>query len=233
MLEVQHVYGGRHFKLHPYTTSQEKDLLLLGTIGEENLDVALRICKVHQTTIDDLSFFEKLAYLYKLREVSVGSEMSVKFTCKHCKVGSENSIDIEHIIKNPENTSELIKDQYTKITDSNLHTYLGKSEEFVQNLEINEFTKLRKMTERNCVDFNFKCPVRCQQCRKTNHINIESAKFCIDVMSEDSLVSLYQSYNDLIFFGTYSKLDVDSMYPFERTILTQMLNKTREDLNNA
>jgi len=202
-------------------------------MGEENLDVALRICKVDITVIETLSHYEKLAFLYKLREISVGSELSVSFTCSRCNVGSENTVDIEHIIAEPECPSEHIKDQYTKITNYNLHEYLNESKEYVQELYVMDFEDLLETVESNTVKFDFLRQVICQKCTKTNYINIESTKFCIDVMSEDSLVSLYQSYNDLIFFGKYSKLDVDSMYPFERTILTQMLNKTREYLNSG
>jgi len=233
MLEVQHVYGGRRFAIRPYNTSQEKDLLLLGTIGEYNLDVALRICKVDQHVIDTLSFYEKLAFLYKLREISIGSEISVTFTCKSCGTGSENTIDIEHIIEPAKSKSDLVVDVYEKITDENIHKFLNKPESYVHNLELSEFYHLKDVVKESCVEFVFSREVTCQKCKEINYINIESPKFCIDVMSEDSLVSLYQSYNDLIFFGKYTKLDIDSMYPFERTILTQMLNKTREDLNNA
>jgi hypothetical protein len=49
-------------------------------------------------------------------------------------------------------------------------------------------------------------------------------------MSEDSLMSIYQTYNDLTFFGKYTKQDIDTLYPFERTILISLLNKTREDM---
>ena len=50
-------------------------------------------------------------------------------------------------------------------------------------------------------------------------------------MSEDSAASMYQTYNDFVFHGKYSKLDIDSMYPFERTILISLLNKTIEEMN--
>ena len=52
-------------------------------------------------------------------------------------------------------------------------------------------------------------------------------------MSEDSLMTLYKSYNHLVFFGHYSKQDIDDMLPFERVIFIGLLNKTKEDLSNA
>jgi len=50
-------------------------------------------------------------------------------------------------------------------------------------------------------------------------------------MSEDSLTSIYQTYNEMIFHSHYTKQDIDSLYPFERIILFSLLNKTKEDLN--
>jgi hypothetical protein len=34
-------------------------------------------------------------------------------------------------------------------------------------------------------------------------------------------------------FGKYNKRDVDSLYPFERTILIGLINKTREEIKQG
>ena len=54
--------------------------------------------------------------------------------------------------------------------------------------------------------------------------------YIIEIMSDDTLMSLYKSYNFLIYFGHHTKEGVDSMYPFERSIFIGLLNKTKEDL---
>ena len=43
-------------------------------------------------------------------------------------------------------------------------------------------------------------------------------------------MSIYRTYNDMCMFGNYNKKDIDSLYPFERTILIGLINKTREDM---
>jgi hypothetical protein len=51
------------------------------------------------------------------------------------------------------------------------------------------------------------------------------------IVSENTLFELYQFYNNLKFFGNYSLLEIDSMYPFERPIFMGLLNKTIDEKN--
>ena len=58
-----------------------------------------------------------------------------------------------------------------------------------------------------------------------------NTNFIIKAMSTESLGSMYNTYTNLTYFGHYTKLDIDSMYPFERTFLITNLNKLKEKEN--
>jgi len=97
-------------------------------------------------------------------------------------------------------------------------------------MNIDEFELIFEEIKTSITKFNFNRPVQCQHCSNTNYIDINNEQFCINALSEDTLISLYQTYSDLVFFGKYTLHDVDSMFPFERSILINILNKTREEL---
>jgi len=228
MITVDYTYANKQFKLAPYTTAQEKDLLLMSSIGSEDLDCALEICNVDLTIIKQLTNAEKISMLYKQREISVGAEVNVTFNCAYCATKNENVINIENIIKSGNITNAKIIEAYDVLTDNNIDKF---TTEVIEELDLDEYQELFTEIKTSCVQFDFKKPAACLKCTKLNYIDISTPEFVLSVLSEDSLISIYQTYNDLIFFGKYSKLDIDSMYPFERTILMSLLNKTREDLN--
>jgi hypothetical protein len=227
MIKVKYEYSGKKFNIAPFTTSQEKELLLLGTISEPNLDNALEICGVDPSDLLALTSDEKIAMLYKYREISVGDEIHLKFKCKHCDSANENTLSISDTIISGNVTNELIKDQFKKLTEDNFQDFLNVN---IDDLELDQYEKLYKEAQNTITKFDFRKPILCQKCSQQNHIRIDKPEFVVDNMSEDSLMSIYQTYNDLTFFGKYTKQDIDTLYPFERTILISLLNKTREDM---
>ena len=230
MIKTTYKYSGKVFRISPFNTLQEKDLLLLGTIGDSNLDDALEICNIEEETIKSLTEDEKVAMLYKLREISVGDDLNLKFTCKHCNSGNENTLNIGEIVQSSNLSSKHIIDQFKDLTDDNFQDFVDV---IIDDLDIDEYESLLKEAKEGVTKFNFKKPIVCQKCGKENFVRINDPKFVIDNMSEDSVMSIYQIYNDLTFFGKYTKQDIDSLYPFERTILISLSNKTREDLNKS
>lgn len=226
MFKVTYEYSGKSFELNPYITLQEKDLLLLSMLEQDTLDNALEICKIDKETIQTLSENEKKAMLLKLREISIGGEMNVKFKCRSCGNGNENTISISNIIENPGIKDERIKDKFSIVTEDNIQEFVDFN---IDDLDFDEYEKLLEIAKQTQTKFNFACPVYCQKCQTLNRVDISNEKFILENMSEDTLMGLYQTYSDLSFFSHYTKQDVDSLYPFERTILISLLNKTREE----
>jgi len=227
MISVQYEYAAKQFSLKPYNTKQEKSLLLMNTIGNNNTASALEICGIKKDVVDSLTANERLAMLYKLREISVGSSINTKFTCCKCSAPNENVIDIENMVMPGNITNEHIIDALDELTDDNIQKFYKLD---IDELDIDEFEQVTKEINESTTKFSFDRPAICQQCTETNYINIKKDEFCINSLSEDTLISLYQTYSDLVFFGKYSLHDVDSMFPFERSILINILNKTREEL---
>lgn len=228
MFNVLYEYSSRRFNLMPFNTAQEKNLLLLPLLSSYDIDEALRICLVPDDVINVITEDEKYAMLFKLRELSVGDDINLKFKCNHCGSSNENTLSISNIIVQPLITNPNIIDNFKDLTEDNFQEFVNVD---VNNLDIEEYDALFKETKESITTFNFNKMIICQHCGKQNLVKINKPEFVIDNMSEDSLTSLYQTYNDLIFFGKYTKQDIDSLYPFERLILISLLNKTREDLN--
>ena len=233
MLKVNYSYSGKHFVISPYTSLQEKDLLLLSTVEETDIDIALDICGIGKEISKDLTNDEKIAMLYKLREISVGGDVNISFKCEHCNQNNENIINIENIVKSAKcanHPKKNIIDKFTNCTEYNLEDFIIGD---VEEMDLDEYENLLNEVKSSVTSFEFLKPTYCQKCTKENLIKIDEPGLVLELMSEDTLIGIYKTYNDLIFHGTYSKLDIDSLYPFERTILLSLLNKSREDMNNA
>jgi len=224
-LQVKYAYSGKSFLLTPYKTHQEKDLLLFDAVGGD-VDRALEVCGMDVNDYD-LSMDEKIAMLLKFREISVGADVNVEFKCSFCNATNQNEINIENIVMGATKTADTrIKDCFKEITDENVSDFIGIE---TSDMDLDEYEDLITHIRESVTKFNFSRKSSCQKCSKDNYIDVKSFKFVISIMSEDSLMSLYQTYNDLIFHGNYSKQDIDTMYPFERVIFVNLLNKSQED----
>ena len=220
---------GRTIKYSPYTSRQEKDILLSCSTGVyEEIDLALKICGIQDKDIEFLTPDEKLVTLYKLREVSVGDEMPAKFTCPHCGHPSETVISITDVYKEPVKASKWIKDPgiaNPKPEDCFKEGY--------GDLDYDKYLKLKSNLKDYISTFNFNPEVRCASCGKTTNLNISNIKFVLANMSEESITSLYKTYTGLVFNGRFSLADIDSMYPFERMIYIAQIKQLIEERNKA
>jgi hypothetical protein len=228
-LRVNVQYSNKKFKLFPYNTNQEKDLLLLVNFENYTLDDALEICGLSENIIQTLSRDEKIFLLLKYRSISVGDDLNLKFACSHCGTGNSNILTIGDMLVPPKENHEYIIDKFKEVTDDNIQDFLLIN---IDDLELDEYCKVFKEVQNSITKFNFSFPVTCQKCKKDNLINLNKGdEFIIDNMSEETLSSIYKLYNDLVFNSNYTKQDIDTMYPFERQILINLLNKTREEAN--
>lgn len=226
-LRVNVQYGDKKFKLFPYNTNQEKDLLLLVNFENYTLDDALEICGLSEDIISTLSRDEKVFLLFKYRSISVGDDLNLKFTCSHCDTRNDNTLTIGDMVIPPKENHDYIIDKFKEVTDDNIQDFLTIN---VDDLELDEYSKIFKEVQNSVTKFNFKFPVTCQKCKKNNLINLnKDDDFIIDNMSEETLSSIYKLYNDFVYGSKYTKQDIDTMYPFERQILISLLNKTNEE----
>ena len=215
--------------IKPYTTETEKDLLIMSSFEIYDIDEILRVLGLEENSIKELTVNEKKVLLYKYREISIGDEITMKFKCSHCKQPNEGIIECKIFIENEE-----INHKYKQLdeipNDENLHLFVNISKEELENLDLDEYENLLKDVENSQIKYNFMKSCKCIKCKKDNIFDISNIKYILESLSEDTIMSIYRTYNDMCMFGNYNKKDIDSLYPFERTILIGLINKTREDM---
>ena len=215
--------------IKPYTTETEKDLLIMSSFEIYDIDEILRVLGLEENSIKELTVNEKKVLLYKYREISIGDEITMKFKCSHCKQPNEGIIDCKIFIENEE-----INHKYKQLdeipNDENLHLFVNMTKEELENLDLDEYENLLKDVENSQIKYNFTKSCKCIKCKKDNIFDISNIKYILESLSEDTIMSIYRTYNDMCMFGNYNKKDIDSLYPFERTILIGLINKTREDM---
>ena len=225
--------NGRKILIEPYNTEKEKDLLIMSSFSIYDIDEILRVLGLEQSLLAELSLNEKKVLLYKFREISVGDEINIKFKCSNCKSPNESFISCSDLLVSPVDRDSRIKIIDKEVTDENLSDFLDYTDDEIDNLDLDEHERLLQKVKDNQVKYNFVKKCKCIKCKIDNNFSIGDVKYIIESLSEDTLMSMYRTYNDMCMFGNYNKRDIDSLYPFERTILIGLINKTREDMKNV
>lgn len=216
-------------RVRQYTTHQEKELLLLQEFSDdkdENIRQALEILGIDAETIDHMSQPQRIALLYKFREISVGDEIEVKFKCPHCSNAVVGTISISNLVKVPD-YDVSIKDLARAPTseDDFIQNFLTVD---VSEMSISEFEHLYRVASDFQTLYNFLPKTVCPMCRNHVPVDISKPEFVLRAMSEDSLKSLYNTYELLIHHGKWSKGDIDTLLPFERKVFVSLLMKSLE-----
>lgn len=221
--------GEKEFLIHPYTSKQEKEILLLASFEVYDFERIFEVLNFHpKCGIENLSDNEMKVLLYKFRDLSIGDEVEIRYTCDHCKHHNESTIEATNFIIPSLRNDEDIKKMNIPVTDENLQEFvIGTT---VEDLDIDDFFKLKQRVKDNQIDFDFIKSTNCLRCRKEKTFDMSKTSYIFEIMSDDTLMTLYKSYHLLNFMGKYSKEDIDNMYPFERSIFTGLLHKTKEDL---
>ena len=222
-MKVSLKYLNKKFELEPYTSRQEKDLILLPDFAEkeELLDKALELLNFNYKGLTEN---EKKIILFKFREISVGDKVNIKFTCPFCGQTQEQEVSISNLITEPTKKSKYIKSPL--INSNNIFDYFKN----IDDLDWCKFETLKDNLKDYVCTFNFKRKCNCIKCKKENTVDISDNEFIIRSLSELSYSGIMTTYTNLVYYGHYSKLDIDSMYPFERFILERMLEKEIEAL---
>jgi len=217
--------SGVVINLQPYNTFKEKEILLLSSHGLHDFNSVFNILGIDVP--ESLSIDEQKIVLYKLREISVGDEVDVKFVCEKCGTPNEVTLDAKDFLKVSKRNDDDIKKLNITVTDDNLSKFV---EIDVDELDIEDYEILKQRVTDNQDVISFMKDCDCFKCRAKKTFDLGSSKYIVEIMSDDTLMTLYRSYNYLTFFGDYTKQDVDSMYPFERSIFIGLLSASKEDM---
>lgn len=226
---------GYTIKIEPYTVAQEKELLFLDTYypeyDDDILDAALDILKVDSKLYSKLSHDEKVILLYKYREVSVDEKFAIQCVCPSCKMPIETEIIITNIVKRAELKSDFVRD--LKRLPENEEDFQNNFLINYEDLDIDTYENIYENISKYQTTNNFIRKFKCLSCSHESYINLNSNKMVISSLSESSIESIYNFYENLIFTGKWSKKDIDSLLPFERVIFSSLYNESVKKHNEA
>ena len=219
-------YGSKTFDLMPFTSKQQKLLGLYTALTQEpDLFKGLKILGFDAT---GLSENEQYVIAYKLKEISVGETTDIRLTCTSCHKKQDATIVITDIVSEPKIKDSNVKDLYKDFTeeDINLYTDVATSE-----LYLSQYDEFKTYIQDRICKFNFIHEVKCPLCGAINRCNVKDVTFCLNALTNGSFRSIYQQYNDLIYYSHYTVTDIDGMFPFEREIAISMLMETMKREN--
>ena len=226
---------GYTIKIEPYTVAQEKELLFLDTYypeyNDDILDAALDILKVDSKIYSKLSHDEKVILLYKYREVSVDEKFAIQCVCPSCKMPIETEVNITNIVKRAELKSDFVRD--LKRLPENEEDFQNNFLINYEDLDIDTYENIYENISKYQTTNNFIRKFKCLSCSHESYINLNSNKMVISSLSESSIESIYNFYENLIFTGKWSKKDIDSLLPFERVIFSSLYNESVKKHNEA
>jgi len=217
-------YNDRHIILKPYNTVTERDILLY-TAGDYDFESLMEILKPYITmkgpvTYENLSHVEKLNILLELRNGSVGEAFPFIKKCSKCEKSYETEVQFTDVIKE----GNLRDFKGFKLHEAFSTDYNDYVDFDIDELDVDIYDELTKYIDDNKTKFNFIASTKCDYCRHTNYIEI-TEKQLIENLSEDTLAGFYQSITNLVYHGKFSKLDIDSMLPFERSLYITLVNE--------
>ena len=238
-------YGSKDIEVKQYTTLQEKNILIMlmqivNHVHFDILDEALKILGYEDKLIKTLSSDEKRIILLKCRELSVGDDITFNFKCNKCGNINNTIARVDNFFVNKVDEKKPLKFTNFKIVElfgddnGNTENYIkdlsGKkiSNKIIDNMDSILYEDIFDEIKNNTIQFTKKITGTCTSCGEKLPINL-SDKFIVENMSEDSIHSMYKTYSDLIYYGNYSKQDIDSLIPFERTIFVGLLNATKKE----
>lgn len=225
-MKIPFILGDKSYEIKAYNTSKEKEILLMHSFGVYDLRKILDALEFNG--VDDLSEDEMKVLLYRHREISIGDEIDIKFKCDECGQGNDGKICTDNLVKKSERNDPDIKKIMRPFREEYMQDYVNVD---IDELDIIEYEKLKERIIANQDVISFIKTADCMKCGATKTFDIGNPKYIVEIMSEDSLMTLYKAYNFLNFFGDYTKTDIDNMYPFERNIFIGLLKKTKEDMN--
>ena len=238
-------YGSKDIIVKQYNTKQEKDILIMlmqniNHVHFNILDEALKIIDYSDELIASLTDNEKRIVLLKCRELSVGDDICFNFSCNKCKKINmatarvddffTNRIDADHKILELDDFKivELYGDVQCELNNYIVDKHGNNiNDDDLDELDSVVYEDLFDEIKNHTIKFTTEIVGYCS-CGNNVKINL-SDRFVVENMSEDTIHSMYKTYSDLIYYGNYSKQDIDSLIPFERTIFVGMLNATKKE----
>lgn len=235
--------SGESVKLSPISSQIEKAALEAQAIQEDE-DVAFKhICQLYKIP-ENLSEDLKLACLLKVREISNGGDCLLKYKCPKCKQVTESVIMLEDMLDfslfvkierfrdaKLKDLNELNLQDPESIKMSDVFDYFEQRPELKNMQDLEDVKDLALSLKARFPKFKHTMTSQCILCGFENLVDV-NRQFVIKSLSTHSIAAMYQVYHKLVING-FTKLDVDSMLPFEREIQSGLIDQAVQNLKNA
>jgi len=204
--------------LKRYNTFQEKEGMLYSLDDEKT---AMKMAKILGSNPNNE--FEAIAFIFKLREISVSDLIDLNHVCPECDYMNLQVVSIPNMFfKDLDNIDESVPiglfNDIEDIPDS----------EFTENINtisIDQFNEIEeKILSNNLKIFNPAIDLVCKKCGSKDKISIDYA----NIVSKFSVTNIYEQYLDISHFSNMTKYDTDNMFPFEREIFLSLI-QVKED----
>ena len=234
--------SGESVKLSPISSQIEKAALEAQAIQEDE-DVAFKhICQLYKVP-ENLSEDLKLACLLKVREISNGGDCLLKYKCPKCKRVTESVIMLEDMLDfslfekierfrdaKLKDLNELNLQDPESIKMSDVFDYFEQRPELKNMQDLEDVKDLALSLKARFPKFKHTMTSQCILCGFENLVDV-NRQFVIKSLSTHSIAAMYQVYHKLVING-FTKLDVDSMLPFEREIQSGLIDQAVQNLKN-
>lgn len=241
-IDFQILASGESVKLSPISSKIEKAALEAQAIQEDE-DIAFKhICQLYKVP-ENLSEDLKLACLLKVREISNGGDCLLKYKCPKCKRVTESVIMLEDMLDfslfekierfrdaKLKDLNELNLQDPESIKMSDVFDYFKQRPELKNMQDLEGVKDLALSLKARFPKFKHTMTSQCILCGFENLVDV-NRQFVIKSLSTHSIAAMYQVYHKLVING-FTKLDVDSMLPFEREIQSGLIDQAVQNLKN-
>lgn len=231
---------GESVNLSPISSQIEKAALEAQAIQEDEDIAFTHICKLYGVP-ENLPEDLKLACLLKVREISNGGDCHLKYKCPKCNRVTESVIMLEDMLDfslfdkierfrdaKLKSLGDLKSLELEKIKMSEVFDYFEQRPDLKNMEDVKDLTLSLKA---RFPKFKHTLTSRCILCDFENLVNVDR-QFVVKSLSTHSIAAMYQVYHKLVING-FTKLDVDSMLPFEREIQSGLIDQAVQNLKNA
>jgi len=208
--------------LKRYNSGQEKEALLY--LMEDDI-TALKTAQI--LGANPKNEFEALAFIFKLREISVSDLIDLTYTCvnKDCKYQDALHISIPDMFWKDDELDEAVPIGLFQDLDS-----IEEDIKDINILSIMDYNVLEnKIFSNNYKIFDPKIDIVCKRCNTANSTTISFKS----IVSKFSISNIYEQYFDVSYFCNMTKIDTDSMFPFEREIFIGLIQAKQDEIEKA
>jgi len=214
-------FKDRFLSIAPYTSIQQKNALIRQSDGEVDPMVIAELLGLSPN-----NRFEAIAMIFKAREISVSDLIDYNGKCSECNYLDANSLSIPQMFYK-DDCKELDISVPIALVEDLTELF---SEEYINNLKIKDYDELeQKVFKNNLILFDPALPTKCRKCG-----HIDKTVFDISsIISKSSISNIYEQYMDISYYSSMTKLDTDSMIPFEREVFLGLIQQKEDEKTKA